>query len=356
MKYNKCIVVFIVLMVLVLPVAIVEAVRPKRPPSPVVVVKVVEMQLEEPVTLIGTVETEQHSLVATEISGLVLELLYKEGDFVEKGDVLARLKKELLEIELREARAALKEGMARLEFAESQTIRYQGLYEKEVVPIEELQESISERNAWAERVFQYKAKIERFDYDIDNMEIKSPFSGNIIAKHTEIGEWLEKGDAVYELINLDSAYVLVNVPEHIAVTLQRNDEARIRFDAFGDLTVNGHVIAVIPQSSKTARTLPVKIGFQNKDRKIKNGLFSRVTLVTGTKTASNFVPKDAVVEIDGKKFIFTIKDNAAAPIPVKTGISHDNLMEVIGPLKAGMEVIVRGNERVMPGQAVKVVE
>ena len=356
MNHNNCIVLFVILMFLAIPVSKIKAEHPKRPASPVEVVKVVEMKLEEPVTLIGTVETEQHSLVATEIAGLVLELLYKEGDFVKNGDVLARLKQELVKIQLSEARGALKEGMARLEFAESQTVRYQDLFEKAVVPIEELQESISERNAWAEKVFQYKAKIERFVYDIDHMEIRSPFSGTIIVKHTEKGEWLEKGAAVYELINLESAYVLVNVPENIAVTLQINDDASISFDAFDGLTVPGHVIAIIPQSSKTSRTLPVKIGFENKERKIKNGLFSRVSFVTGPNTASTFVPKDAIVEMDGKKFIFTVKDNTAAPIPVKTGISHEHLIEVIGPVKAGMDVIVRGNERVRPGQTVKIIE
>lgn len=323
---------------------------------PVVVEKVIEMRFKEPITFVGTVESDQRSLVAAEVSGLVQDLLYKEGDFVEKGDVLARLKQDPLQIQIREAKAALKEAEARLEYAESQTIRFKGLYEKAVIPVEDLQKSLSERNAWAEKVIQYQSKIEQWVYDLDQMQIRAPFSGHIVSKHTEIGEWLAKGAGVYELVNLDSNYVLVNAPEHIAVTLKQDDPAEIKFDAFPDLVAAGNIVAIIPQASRKARTLPVKVGFQNNDNMIKSGLLARASFLIGNETPSKLVSKDAIVEMNNQKFIFTAANGVASPVQIETGLAHEDLIEIFGPIEAGMDVIVRGNERVRPGQPVQVIK
>lgn len=326
----------------------------KQPPAPVIVSKVIEMQIQPPVTFVGTVEPGQRSLVATEISGLVKNLIYKEGDFVKKGDIVAQLKYNSLRIQSGEAEAALKESLARLEYATSRLIRFKDLYERSVISIEELQETESDKNAWAERSVQYNSKIERLAYDIEQTQIKAPFDGYIISKHTEIGEWLVEGAKVYELINLDSIYVLVYVPEQLAVKLSTDGSATITFDAFPDLVVNGHILTVIPQASLKARTFPVKVGFLNYEGKIKSGLLARVSFLTGNNTTSKLVPKDAIVEMQNKKFVYTIKDGMATPIPVETGMAHDDMIEIFAPVTVGMPIIIRGNERIRPGQPVEV--
>ncbi len=326
----------------------------KQPPAPVATQKVIEMQFQEPVTFVGAVEPDQRSLVATEVAGLVADLLYEEGDFVKKGDVIAVLKQVSLQIQLHEAEAALKESEARLKYATKQTIRYDDLYKKSVVPIEELQQSQSERDAWAEKTIQYKAKIEKLAYDLEHMQIKAPFNGYIISKHTEIGEWRLKGAPVYELINLDSVHALVYVPEQLAVALNQNDPAKITLDAFPGMSIDGTVLAVIPQASLKARTLPVKVGFKNDGKKIKSGLLARVSFSSGNEAVSKLVPKDAIVMMNNQRFIYAVNNGVANPVPVKTGRAHGNLIEVFGPIELDMDIIIRGNERVRPGQAVMV--
>lgn len=355
MKYITFIFITLSLLIIICASAISQT-KHERPPAPVVVEKVIEMQIQEPVTFIGTVEPEQRSLIAAEVSGVVEEMLYREGDFVKKGEVLARLKQNSLQIELKDAKAALKESEFRLEYASKQLVRFKDLYEKAVIPIEEYQESESERNAWAEKTIQYQSKIERLKYDLNHMQIRAPFNGHIIEKHTEIGEWLVTGESVYELINLDDIYVLVNATEQVAVTLKPNDPAEIKFDAFPDLILQGSIRAIIPQASENARTLPIKVSFQNRNNIIKSGLFARVSFLTGSNAPSKFVSKDAIVEMNNHKFVFVVSNGMATPIQIETGIAHENRIEVFGPIKVGMDVIIRGNERVMPGQPVQVIE
>ncbi|MGR3219367.1 MAG: efflux RND transporter periplasmic adaptor subunit [Candidatus Anammoxibacter sp.] len=328
----------------------------EQPPAPVVVAKVIAMQFKEPVTLVGTVKPDQRSLVATEVAGLMQNMLFNEGDFVKKDEVIAELKQNSLQIRLEEAQSALKEAEARLLYATGQTIRFKDLYAKSVVSIEELQESRSEQDARSEEAIQNKSKIARLVYDLDQMQIRAPFSGHIVSKHTEIGEWLVQGATVYELINLDSNYVLVNVPEHIAVVLKQNDKVEIKFDAFPGLIIPGNIMSIIPQASTKSRTLPVKIAFINKNKKIKSGLLARVIFHTGNEAESNLVPKDAIVEMHNNKFVFAVNDGIAMQIQIETGLAHENLIEIIGSITAGMDVIVRGNERVRPGQPVQIIK
>ena len=346
----------VIILISIFCVSVNGAPKHEQPPAPVVVTKVIEKHFKEPVTLIGTVKPDQRSLVATEVAGLMQNMLFNEGDFVEKNKVIARLKQDSLQIQLEEAQSSLKEAEARLEYAASQTIRFKDLYAKSVVSIEELQESQSEQDAWAERTIQNKSKIARLVYDLDQMQIRAPFSGHIISKYTEIGEWLVKGATVYELINLDSNYVLVNVPEHIAVVLKQNDKVEIKFDAFPNLIIPGNIMSIIPQASKKSRTLPVKVAFSNENKMIISGLLARVVFHTGNEALSKLVSKDAIVEMHNEKFIFAVNDGIATPIQIETGLAHENLIEIIGSVTAGMDIIVRGNERVRPGQPVRIVK
>lgn len=328
----------------------------KQPPVPVVTEDVREMTFREQATFIGTVEPDRRSLVATEVSGKVEDILFDEGDFVGESAVIARLKADSIQIRLQEARAAMNEAEARLAYASEQIKRFINLYERSVIPVEELQKSQSEQNAWTAKTRQYRSRIERLEYDINQTQIRAPFSGHITAKHAEVGEWLVMGAPVFELISLDSIHALVNVPEHIAVTLKHGDTAGIRFDALPDISVDGVITAVIPQASRSTRTLPVKVGFRNEGSAIKGGLSARVSFGVGSETESLLVTKDAIVEMNSQKFVFTVNDNKAAPIPVETGIAYDGLIEIVGPVKAGMTIIVRGNERVRPGQSVRIVD
>lgn len=333
-----------------------SAVPQKHSPVPVVVEEVVEVQLQETFTFVGTVKPEQRSMVATEIDGLVEEMLYKEGDHVEKGMVLGRLKQESLHIQLQEAKAALKEAKARLDYAKSRAKRFEDLYQRAVIPVEELQEAEADSDAWSEKVIQLQSKIEGLEYDINQTEIKAPFSGYIISKYTEVGEWLVRGKAVYELIDMESLYILTYIPEHIAVRFKQDDPAQIMFDAFPDMHVHGKILSIIPQASEDARTLPVKVGFKNEGCLIKSGLMARVSFLVGNGGPSKLVHKDAIVEMHNQKFIYTVDKGIANPIQVETGLAHEDLIEIFGPVVAGTPVVVRGNERLHPGQAVQMIE
>jgi RND family efflux transporter MFP subunit len=327
----------------------------QEPPAPVVVSKVEEQKLQKPVKLVGAVEPSKRSIVASEIAGLVESFPVKEGDYVKKGDVLAEFETEPLLIRLREAKAAKSEALARFELARKNYARFKELRQKGVASEQQLQDMESERNAWSAKMAQLEAQIDRYEYDLSKSKIVAPFSGYVTREYTEIGQWIAEGGPVVELINMDRVEIKVDVPERYVSQIKLRDGVNVNFDALPRLEVEGQVSSIVPQAAQGARTFPVKVVVDNKNHVIKSGMVARVSFLIGEPSLVKLVPKDAIVESGNDKFLYVVNNGTAEPMPVTTGMAYKNLIEVIGPVQTGQLVVIRGNERLRPGQPVNII-
>ena len=136
--------------------------------------------------------------------------------------------------------------------------------------------------------------------------------------------------------------------------VQVGDDALVTLDALPNRTFTGRVKYITPQADLASRTFPVKIEVPNTpDHAIKAGMFARVTLRTGSAQSSVFVPKDAVVRRASGQVVFVVEDAKARMVPIKTGRTHEGLIEVVeGQLRPGAAVVVTGNESLQDQMAV----
>jgi hypothetical protein len=89
---------------------------------------------------------------------------------------------------------------------------------------------------------------------------------------------------------------------------------------------------------------------------IKAGMFARIHVPVGQKQMALVVPKDALVLGGPQPVVFVVRDGAAIPVPVTTGIAVDSVIQILGSVAAGDLVVVRGNERLRPNQPVRILE
>jgi cobalt-zinc-cadmium efflux system membrane fusion protein len=199
-----------------------------------------------------------------------------------------------------------------------------------------------------------EAKAKRLREDIQKTTIRSPVSGFITQRYTEVGQWLERGGKVVDLVDLRTVFVRVPIHEKDMSRVRVGDEATIGLDALPNQPFTGRVKHIIPQADAASRTFPVKIEVANTpDSALKAGMFARVRLRTGTAQPSIFVPKDAVVRQPTGLGVFVVQDDKAHMVPMKTGRTHDGLVEVLeGGLKPGDTVVVTGNETLRDQAAV----
>ncbi len=392
---------------LALVLLVVAAAAQERPPALVVVADVVEREVTARRSFVGSVEPVRRSVIESEVEGLVTEYLADEGLRVEAGAALAKLRTRLAEIALDAARAALKlreeelreqkNGSRPEELAQARAKvaaavaandmrqwrlgRAQQLFETSVISEDELKEAqmtarlaeellaevkeglrLAEAGPREERIAQAEARAEaqraevrRLEDELERHTIRAPFSGYVVREATEVGQWLDKGSAVAEIVALDEVDIVAPVVEDYVLGVAVGMQASVTVGAVPGKTFEGNVVAVVPGADMRARTFPVKVRVKNPEGPLlKAGMFATVHLPVGGTEKAVLVPKDALVLGGQTPIVYVVADGKAVQVPVEVGLAIDSLVQVKGRVTGGQKVVVRGNERLQPGQAVRI--
>jgi len=376
------------------------------PPAPVVVAPVVARQVTDELVLVGTAEPQRRSLVASDVEGIVAEVLVQEGSPARRGDRLAQLRTDALEIQLRgavaqreryryelaeleagsriedveAARAAVREADAAHAWARQEVKRQRDLHADGAVALRAVDEAetgletarqrleqalarlrLLEAGPRKEQIARARAQLRGAEAEVAGLEdeiaratIRAPFDGIVAAEHTERGQWVAKGGPVVELVDLSRVEIAVPFPERFLSRLRVGGTVQVRFDALGEAAFPGEVIAIVPQADVASRTFRVKVRVPNQDRALKGGMFARVAFPLSGGREATFVPKDAVVLRGGVSLVYVVNGAAAHEVPVQPGRAQGGAVEVAGAVRPGQMVVVRGNERLRDGQAVHV--
>lgn len=346
-------------------------------PAPVEVATVVETVAAEPVQLVGSVSPLRSSLVASEVDGVVAEVAVDEGHVVEEGDLLARLRTTTMELDLEAARASQEEAAARLKSYETELRRLTELLEKEAISRQEYDQALADRDAQAQAVSRHRAEAARLEELVARARVTAPFPGEVTAVHVEVGEWVGRGDDVARLVDLDEVEITVPVPERYIAQARRAERERwpveVTFESL-EGTFTGHVKAVIAEANPQARTFPVLVALDNPEGRIQAGMLARVWAQVGEPTPTVLVPKDALVLRSGRTLVYRLAaggapatgeagDGPGGPpgdvvnveeLVVEVGPGFGGWQVVEGSLSGGDRVVVRGNENLQPGMAVRV--
>lgn len=327
---------------------------PQMPPSPVRYTEAREHAVRRMVHLPGTVESRLASTVASEVAGLVEELLVREGDVVKKEQPLARLRTTSLELRRKASAASLQEAEARLKQAERNLDRAKELKESGIISRQDYDDRYYEYHAWQARIEQLKAEIDRIDFDLQQSLIRAPFAGTVTAKRTEVGQWVDVGDPVIDMLSLDELEVRVDVPEQYFSSLNPGARTSITFQSLPGVEAIGRIAAIVPRADPEARTFPIKVRVPNREGRIGVGMLAQVSFPAGESYRATVVPKDAVIRRGPQEFVFLMNgDNTVSMVPVETGQGLGSWVAVEGAVQAGQKVVTRGNERLRPGQSVQ---
>jgi RND family efflux transporter MFP subunit len=325
-------------------------------PMPVRVAPVQLQQVSEQVSLVGTTEPEDESTVAGEVAGIVDRFPVEEGDYVEKGALLARLRTTYIQLRLNEARAAREQTLANLNNAEKELQRVSKLRQTNAVAEKAYDEAMYSHQALSQGLLRHEAEIEQLRYELEQASIKAPFAGFVAREHTAVGQYLSAGGAVVDLIKLDPVLVTINVPERYILRVPVGAEARVVLPSITDQPYQAKVFAVLPRGNPSARTFPVRVRMENPEYRIKSGMEALVSFDLSGAGKALLVPKDAVVPAGETRKVFKVVDGKVEPVMVKIVGYFDGNVAVEGPLNEGDQVVIRGNERLRPGQEVAILD
>jgi RND family efflux transporter MFP subunit len=184
---------------------------------------------------------------------------------------------------------------------------------------------------------------------------RAPFDAVVARRYVEIGQWIEKGDAVADLVRLDPLFVEVNVPEYLVARVKEGDEASVTIDALSARPVTGKVEQILPEADPASRTFRVKILLPNPQYRIRPGFFARTVIVTRSDKPVFLVPRDAVISQGPRSHVVVARDGQAVVVPVVPGAGLGDKIAVSAELLDNDVVVIRGNEGLMPGTPLLVI-
>jgi RND family efflux transporter MFP subunit len=326
------------------------------PPALVEVATVIEKEVTTRITLLGTGEPWLETVVASEEAGVVSKMYVEEGDRVKKGQVLCEQDTTQLKLELEESQYEISEAKILRNKAKREFERQQRLYKIDSVSEKAYEDAKFNYDASRKKVNQLRADRKNLEDQLRKKQVKAPVSGYVVKRQAQIGQWLGEGNPVVTLVVPDPILFMVQVPERYVPAIKAGNTAEITFDALPGKGFQGEIDAVIPNADTAARTFPVRIKISNPEGTIKPGMLGRATLHAGDRHMALLVPKDALVLSGNGKVVFVVIDQTAHLIPVEIGDAHGPLIEVKGDLKPDLKVVIRGNERLRPGQPVKIIQ
>jgi membrane fusion protein (multidrug efflux system) len=326
------------------------------PPAPVKVASVIEKQVARQVTLVGSVEAVATSVVAAEVGGVVEAFPAQEGRQIKKGAPLVHLKSRELALELKGRIAERERIQANLENAQKELDRVTRLRENNSIPQRSYDDALYAHRALAQSLLAAKSQIDTLSYRIEQKTVRAPFDGFVAAEHTQVGQWIQPGGAVVTLVDISRIRVTVDVPGRYAVQLQPGARVNVAITSLPGKKREGTIDAILPRGNAMTRTFPVRVVLDNPDFSIRSGMEAVSTFDLSARVTAKLVPKDAVVTAGDRSLVFRVADGRAFAVPVRVEGYHDAAAAVSGELSAGDKVVIRGNERLMPGQPVAVTD
>jgi membrane fusion protein (multidrug efflux system) len=190
---------------------------------------------------------------------------------------------------------------------------------------------------------------------LERATIRAPFDGVITMKHTEVGAWVAVGDELFDLEMNHKVRVRVDIPEAFYNAIPLGSDVSMTFDSVPNDEFVGKVIQKIPRAQGRSRAFPVKVELANPEGQLATGMLARVDLKTPHEgQTSMIVPRDALVPRGSQQILFRVQEKDGQPtaelLEVEPGRYFGEAVEVFGDLRAGDRVIIRGNERLRPGQ------
>ncbi|MFG0246545.1 MAG: efflux RND transporter periplasmic adaptor subunit [Phycisphaerales bacterium JB052] len=346
------------------------------PPANVTIDAVQSETLVRRRSVTGEIRSRLVSALASQVEGLLIELDVDEGDTVTKGQVIARLDAVRAQIEVDRAnsdvafaRSVIDQRQVELDNAMRDLERLEELDRLGSSGVSQLDEArtlVASRKALLAQaksaLTTAQGDLALAERELADMTIEAPFSGRVVSKSSEIGQWVGTGDEIVTIVSLDQLEARIDIPEDVyavvSETMKNNEPIEMRLPSLGlgsGEEIYGQVITILPAADTLSRLFPVRIAVNNAGGLLRPGMSLNAMVPTNTSEQYITVHKDAIVRTPTGEVVYFSNDGVSAIAPIERLFAIGQRMAVRSPvLQAGMSVVTSGNERLFPGQPLNI--
>ncbi len=372
---------------------------------PVEVKKVAKEEFALRLSLSGRVEANQQVDQVTKASGRIKEIFVHVGDQVKAGQPIAAIDSDEVRIQVQRSQAALlsaqsryeeaKEGTPKESVIQTQNVlaelkssydqaktnleRQEALYREGAVSAEDVEKArqqlisastslenqkqklkLDEKgptaaslNAAAAQVKQAQADLALAQYNLQNLTVKAPIDGVVGDVPVTVGQTVNNGTVVAQILNIAKMKVQVQATESQVGLFSPGQSVDVNIPSI-QLKTTGKVVSVSPLANSN-KAYPIEIEISNPGLQIKTGMIASVE-VKAKPRQSLVVPREAVISQDQNNYVYINENGKAKQVKVQVGESDGQRIEILGGLNGGEEVIVAGQNMLVPDAPVVVID
>ncbi|MDT0648574.1 efflux RND transporter periplasmic adaptor subunit [Autumnicola edwardsiae] len=316
----------------------------KTLPQLVTVQKLNDTLFKHYIQVQGDIETDQNIIIFPEYSGVLTDVYVKEGDRVQKGQLLAKIEDAGLSNQL-----AQQQTQARL--AETTFERRKNLWEQKIGSEIQFLEAQANYEAAVEAANQTQKQLAK-------TELRAPFAGEIDNIIAEEGQVVNQGQTeVMRLVDLSDMYVRAAIPENYLSSIEKGSKVIVNISAIGE-QYKGVIRQVGNYINPDNRKYDVEIAIPNKDRKIKPNLIADVQINNYTNQDAILIPETILQEnAEGEAIAFIYEPESdstgvAKKVKLELGLNYQNHIEVKSGLKDGDVIVIEGSKNIRDGQRI----
>ena len=319
-----------------------------RPPA-VEAAKVEIMKLTDDTQAVGSLRSRQGVVVRPEVSGRITQLNFKDGDRVRKGQLLVQLDDQL-------QLAQVQQSQAELSIARANHQRNQELVAQNFISKRSVDESAANLEVAQAKLALSKATAAR-------LKVIAPFDGMVGIRTANVGDYLKDGADVVNIEDIDAVFVDFRLPERFQNKVKKGQTAGVSLDALPGAKFVAFVQAVDPLIDTNGRSVGVRACIDNRQLRLRPGMFARVTAVFGERDQAKVVPEEAIVPQGQRVVVYKVVDGKnkdekiAQRVEVKVGIRRPGKVEILEGIEEGDMIVTAGQQRLQrDGMVVRVID
>ena len=376
-----------------------------RAPMPVEFATVSRAPLAEEVTVVGNLIGAATVEVVPKVNGRLQSVAVRLGDTVRRGQIIAKVEDQEIQQQVRQAEAAfqvaqatIRQREADLKLAKSNLDRNKSLLDRELLPAQTYEDTEARHQAAVAQLDLARAQFEQSSSRLDelkitlsNTSIPSPVDGFVGKRFLDPGAFVGTNSPVASVVDIRTVRLVANLIEKDVKRVREGTPGVVEVDAFPGERFSGKVSRVAPVFDPATRTAEMEIEVPNPGYRLKPGMYARVNLTVDTRTDALTVPRNAIVDLEGKTGVFTAEASAGAGpggsargqtgtagqgdqgrqgmqnasgaspgapslvvkfLPITTGIRSGERVEVLGGVAEGTRVITMGAGALRDGDRV----
>jgi RND family efflux transporter MFP subunit len=332
--------------------------------------KVASGKIAEKIQLTGALKAKDQVDVMPRIGGRITKLTLDVGQQVKRGALVAQIEDDEIIQQIERSKASLAvvdasiaQREAELNNAKTDLERRKKLIDEGVLPKSEIDTletrlRVAQSQLELTRAQRRQSEAEQRELNIRHGQTKvyAPLTGVVSRRQLDLGAMAGANTPIVTIVSENPMVIEAKTSERDIARIRRGAVVKVTIDSLPGQNFTGRVLRIAPQLDPQTRNGIVEIEIPNRNGALKGEMFARAELNLGSERMTTLLPRDALVYRGEQPGVYVIENNAAKFLPLETGLTQEDKVEVVNGLKVGDVVITRGSNLIKEGDRVRVQE